>query len=637
MFKEYLIAKSFDLLFAAAKDSAARLLGESRSTLLTNREDLESSLDLHLRFVKNWSGAVSFSDLKKARRISEIFIDLDLYVYPRRMRIKTDERIQSIPLKDIFEESENHFVLLGQPGAGKTTSMKHICQLLLRDQDFQADRISFPLLIKFRDLNSVRPSNVDQMLLTDQIFKILGLRVEYPPQPKKASRGKSKLLVEERREFEDDINLRASVRRKLVLNFLEEFKILLILDGFDELALDNRRADVVREIGAFATHLDRCTMVVTSRTGDFRYNIENTDHYELCPLNREQVALFARKWLKNDDEASDFLTKIYKTPFADTAIRPLNLAHLCAIYERIKDVPEKPKTVYKKVINLLLEEWDQQRAIKRESRYANFEVDRKYEFLCHLAFVLTRSLAGTVFSSRDLRRVYHEIREEFGLKDSEATQVISEIETHNGLFLQTGYEQFEFAHKSLQEFLTAEYLVKLPTIPDDWRVLRNLANELAIAVAISSSPTDYFHQLVLTRFQKRDLENSFVRAFLSRMILEKPDFKKSIWLDLALLILYSRYIEANAADGDGVLLFFDQDTAANELEGLMRLLSSGATEGILRCYQPELFSRTEDQNDLYRLVRTSGMHASHLKSLSSSLPRILFVRKALLTRFLEVG
>ena len=43
--------------------------------------------------------------------------------------------------------------------------------------------------------------------------------------------------------------------------------------------------------------------------------------------------------------------------------------------------------------------------------------------------------------------------------------VIAELESHTGLFIQSGFDQFEFAHKSLQEFLTAEYLVKLPSIP----------------------------------------------------------------------------------------------------------------------------------------------------------------------------
>jgi len=79
--------------------------------------------------------------------------------------------------------------------------------------------------------------------------------------------------------------------------------------------------------------------------------------------------------------------------------------------------------------------------------------------------------------------------------DHEAQQVVNELETHTGLFIQSGYEQFEFAHKSLQEYLAAEYLVKLPSIPPERRILFKLPNELAIAVTISSNPSDYIIQV----------------------------------------------------------------------------------------------------------------------------------------------
>jgi predicted NACHT family NTPase len=95
---------------------------------------------------------------------------------------------------------------------------------------------------------------------------------------------------------------------------------------------------------------------------------------------------------------------------------------------------------------------------KGKSKYAHFEADRKYEFLCHLAY----RIKATVFSSLELLSVFEDIREEYGFASREAVRVIGEIESHNGLLIQSGFDQFEFAHKSFQEFLTAEYLVKRP-------------------------------------------------------------------------------------------------------------------------------------------------------------------------------
>ncbi len=139
---------------------------------------------------------------------------------------------------------------------------------------------------------------------------------------------------------------------------------------------------------------------------------------------------FALKWLGNKSKAENLIKEIQNSPFADTAIRPLNLAHLCAIYERIGKIPDKPKTVYKKIINLLLEEWDEQRSVKRNSSYANFETDRKFEFLSNLSFMLTTSLNRSVFSSADLIKVYKKIHKDFGLEADEMKQVVNELETH---------------------------------------------------------------------------------------------------------------------------------------------------------------------------------------------------------------
>jgi BMFP domain-containing protein YqiC len=611
MFENYLIKKALDIGFNQAKDIAKKIVSKKAGNLHATREDVEEALNLHIRSIKNWSDSISFNDLKESKHTTDVFIELDLFVYPRRIRIDQSEMIKSIPLREIFDRSYHHFVLLGHPGAGKTTSMKYICQLLLHDEEFQKERFSFPILIKFRDLNSEKITS-ESTLILDQIFKILNLNVSFP-------------IVAEKEDLRR-INEIAQSRESVVINFLEELKVLLILDGFDELVSSNFRDIAIKEITRLATLLNRCTMIITSRTGDFKYNIDHTDQYELCPLQKKQVESFALKWLKDKEKAADFLTKVYNSPFADTAIRPLSLAHLCAIYERIQDIPEKPKTVYKKIVILLLEEWDQQRSVKRESKYAHFQVDRKYEFLCHLAYFLTKSLQTTVFTTNHLLYIFKQIHEEYGLKETEAQLVVNEIETHNGLFIQSGFDQYEFAHKSLQEFLAAEYLVKLPSIPENWKILSSIPNELAIAVAISSSPTSYFIELIVHRLRDKDLSEAFVRSFLSRLLIEKPDFRKSVWLDLALLILYTKFIEYNVK----YKLF--NDPVFKDLEKVIDMLHTKSIDTILSCYETEHVYEGGGGNNLYKMILVRKLSGPEVKSLTDSFPQTLFVRKSLLSK-----
>ena len=259
------------------------------------------------------------------------------------------------------------------------------------------------------------------------------------------------------------------------------------------------------------------------------------------------------------------------SPFHDTTIRPLTIAHLCAIYERIGKIPDKPKTVYKKIINLLLEEWDEQRNIRRKSRYAQFEIDRKYEFLCSLSFVLTTLFSSTVFNKHSLLAAYEKIFNDYDLLKQEATIVVDELESHTGLFIQSGYNSYEFAHKSLQEYLTAEYIVKLPSIPDNSTLIHKLPNELAIAVTISSNSSLYFKELVQGVFTKVKLKISFIRTFLNRLLIEKPDFNQSDDLGYSALYLYSLYVFAHI-DTDSQQKLFLFDDLVEQFEEFMKLI-----------------------------------------------------------------
>jgi hypothetical protein len=614
MIKEYVIKKALDVSF----DIARKLLKESGTKLLTSEDDFEESISYHLRSVKNWSGEVSFNDLKTPKATTDIFIDLDLFVYPRRVRIHPAELVESIPLKNIFEYSNRHLVLLGLPGAGKTTSMKFLCQALFYNEEFYTDRFSFPILIKLRDLNNVK-TTTDSAILVDQIYNLLGLKLDLPQELLKP----------------DATAERKWLREKLVINVLDSLNVLLILDGFDEIVDIRRRDEVIQDVRNLATHLNNSTMVITSRTGDFVYRINNAVQFEFCPLSREQIRRFAIKWLNNEPRASDFIAKIYDSPFADTAIRPLTLAHLCAIYERIGKIPDKPKTIYKKIVNLLLEDWDQQRSVKRQSRYAHFEVDRKFDFLCHLAYILTTTLQKTVFTERDLLKVYKEIFRNYDLVGHEAQQVVCELETHTGLFLQSGFDQFEFAHKSLQEYLSSEYLVKLPSIPRNRKTLSELPNELAIAVTISSSPSDYFCELVLNRLRGQALSEDFVKAFLSRLLLEKPDFNSNTRLGLSLIILYSIYVEYNVVSESQLKLFYT-DNVTSEFEKLIRLMISGSSLDIIRSlYKTEYVYRLEDGASLCLMVKSKKLRSRKLQIEDSDLPLRIYIRESLLEEATE--
>ena len=112
-----------------------------------------------------------------------------------------------------------------------------------------------------------------------------------------------------------------------------------------------------------------------------------------------------------------------------------------------------------------------------------------------MSYVLTISYNRTVFDSNTLKEIYEEIRGNFNLPKSESKSVVNELETHTGIIIQSGYGKYEFAHKSIQEYLAAEYIVKLPGFPTHNKLI-NFPSEIALATAISSNPTIYFSSFI---------------------------------------------------------------------------------------------------------------------------------------------
>ena len=621
MIKETIIKESISLIFAIASNAGKK----AQINLDVNQKDIEEALNHHIRIVKNWSNEITFKDLSSSKQTTSIYIPLNLFVFPRRIRINSTEKIKSQPLLDIFNNSKNHIAILGQPGAGKTTSMKFICQSIFFQEDFYPEQFNYPVLIKLREFNHPIRGKKTAGILYEYLFNLFGLKLS-------TSVSFSQLTDEQIINF----------KRIFVLEIIEKLKILLIIEGFDELVFKKHRKIIIEELTQLVNYMETSKLVITSRTADYNYSIENISVFEICPLNQNQIDSFAVKWLGKYN-SKKFLQEIKKSPYNDTSIRPLTVAHLCAIYERIGKIPEKPKTVYKKIINLLLEEWDEQRGIIRNSKYSMFEIDRKFDFLSNLAYHLTIRNRSAIFSRDNLLNVYNDIFIDFDLKKDESKAVINDIESHTGLFIQAGYEFYEFAHKSLQEYLSAEYIVKLPYILTQKRLIQRIPNELAITVTISSNPSLYFVELIDKVFYKMDLAPEFINKFINRLLLEKPDFNKNDKVALSALKLYSKYMSIiNDSNTQIQLSLFKSDYLVKEYEKFIDSIFKRNSKEIIKVIYKEKvkdYFETLDDTSVYLLEKkevfsdcTSKKFIS--EELYKEMPKLLYCRSTFSNSFI---
>jgi hypothetical protein len=114
--------------------------------------------------------------------------------------------------------------------------------------------------------------------------------------------------------------------------------------------------------------------------------------------------------------------------------------------------------------------------------------------------------------------------------------VAREIESHTGLLVQTGFETYEFAHRSLHEYLCAEYIVGYPEFANAVGAFDTFASEYALAISLSTAPSR-FMATVLFRCSMERVELASLDTFVRRLAVERPDFGKDPVLGCALLLL----------------------------------------------------------------------------------------------------
>lgn len=509
-----ILGKSIDGIHKIFKEHSEGIIKKAKSQLkekdfevFQQEYELEVSeakvlqmIGQNIKSASIWSSEIDFSAALNAKELKKVFVDLDLYLSPLKNRFDEFEKTKKIKRKALTNDFSKNKIIYGGAGAGKTTLIKKIYSELFEELNFE--KFTCPVLIRFREVDYTKIKTDSNFGLFQILAQTIGIYIKFP----------ANHLDEFQYEYHN-------ILRQTVISFLDENRILLIVDGFDEIPSIDLKKKVEKEFNQLALSLDNSRFILTSRNNDFILKLPNTQSYEISSLTDAQIKSVIKKWLIKKDKVDDLYEKIRNSPYYDTAMRPLTLSHLCAIYERRQTIPPKPRYIYDFVMNLLIEIWDQQRSIIRPSAYSNFYIEKKKEFLAHLSFFMSVHMERNVFTSEELRICYNKIYKSHSLPAGQSKKVVEEIENHTGLFVQTGYNSFQFSHKSLQEFLTAKHINSDPNN----ELYFNLPNEMAIAVCLSSSP-NYFFKEFIRQFKKGD--ERFWNVFLVRLFDERPDFNE---------------------------------------------------------------------------------------------------------------
>ena len=473
---------------------------------LTN--SVNGAISAHHVFVVNWCHQDVHPLVDGHEGIGTV--ELGFSSIPRKFG--SHNKSKSLNEIDVLLE-DSHFAVLGDPGAGKTTTLRRLATMVSANGEFSDhDQFRFVVLVVCRSV---------QWSANRDLYDVLGDII-----------GVTEKLA---RDLDNP---------ELAIRTLLNNGALVVIDGLDEVP-ESQRSQLEQDIITLGMHLDKGKIIVSCRSGAYETRLTGFKTAEILPLSDAQIREIVTEFLGN--EAPGFFAALLRPdhPSRDLANRPLFLGQLVNIYQRRAKIPDRPIDLYDAIVHLVLEKWDLSRDVKRQSRYANFTVDDKKRFLAELALHL---IANDMirFSRVDLVEAYGTLAEQYGLPRADAMAVVKEIESHTGLIVDSG-DGFEFSHLSLQEFLAADALLRGPrTNFIDW--WERFAEEAAIALALASDANGVLGELVeqLTPH----VEARPLQVFLHRLGQEQPRFKRDKRLGDRILYLLFKAHTKNVITGE---------------------------------------------------------------------------------------
>jgi len=368
----------------------------------------------------------------------------------------TEERVPGLDAVKKYVK----LMLLGKPGAGKTTFLKHLSiKCIMGDV---LDKL-VPIFVTLKDFAEA----ANQVSLLEYINQQLA---------------------------------ESGVTSTQIANLFSWGRALFLLDGLDEVQ-EKDTLRTLKEIHELSDKLNDNHFVITCRIAAKEFTFEKFTEVEVADFDEEQIQTFATKWFvaKDSDLDKQFLQQLKENkPIQELASNPLLLTLLCLEFEDAGDFPNDRAELYKRATNTLLRKWDAKRGIQRDIVYHQLSVQGKENLLSHIA--LTTFEKGDYFFKQRQAEQYiadyiqnlSEAETDQGTLQLDSEAVLKSIEAQHGLLVERARGIYSFSHLTFQEYFTARIIVKSanPQAIDDpalrgllWHIFDKRWHEVFLLVA----------------------------------------------------------------------------------------------------------------------------------------------------------
>ncbi|NEO83465.1 MAG: NACHT domain-containing protein [Spirulina sp. SIO3F2] len=327
-------------------------------------------------------------------------------------------------------DTQPYLLVLGGPGSGKSTLLKRVGLEALQGKKGEFDHGCIPVFIELKRFNA---GELSLEAFIGREFEISGF-----PEPE---------------------NFTAKA--------LEQGKFLLLLDGLDEVPSEQIHG-IMEEIQDFVDRYAQNRFMISCRTGAIRGSFPRFIDVVIADFDDAQIEQFISNWFSSasDQEAETAercwaeLQKSQNAAAKELAHTPLLLTFLCRVFDRSQKFPTNRSVLYRKALRILLEEWASEKRIQLDEIYQGLHTEAEEILLSEIAYQGFQA-NHFFFSKRELvdpikTFLTDNLNAPQGL-DGES--ILNAIVVQQGIIVQRAEDVYSFSHLSLQEYLTAQYII----------------------------------------------------------------------------------------------------------------------------------------------------------------------------------
>ena len=256
----------------------------------------------------------------------------------------------------LVANSEQYLMVLGSPGAGKSTFLRQIGLEALKGKNGKYQHSLIPIFLELKKFND-EEINITNLIAEE--FNYCG----FP-------------------EWEN-----------FTQKSLQKGNLLILFDGLDEVPTANLN-QVITAIENFVDKYDQNRFIASCRVAAYKSSFRRFRDVVMADFDDGQIEQFINNWFNNEEDKKakvaekcwQLLQEDRNKAARELAKTPLLLTFLCLSYNKLQSFPPNRSELYSKALRILLEEWAAEKRIKKDDIYEGLHTQLEEILLSEIAY-----------------------------------------------------------------------------------------------------------------------------------------------------------------------------------------------------------------------------------------------------------